>query len=221
MILSGMILIGMFDSPFVRRVAISMTLLGMPFEHRNWSVGKDFEKIRDYNPLGRVPVLVLDTGECLIESAMILDHLDEQAGARALLPAHGDARRRALRIIALVTGAADKGFQLVFEQVFRPADKHHAPWTDRCRDQMQGALRELDQICAAVADREWLVGDALSQADITLACYVTYLRDAIALDLAATPALRARVERCETLPVFRQFYLPFDAPVPTRKAEPA
>jgi len=62
-----MILIGMFDSPFVRRVAVSMHLLDLPFEHRNWSVGKDFDQIRRYNPLGRVPTLVLDDGESLIE----------------------------------------------------------------------------------------------------------------------------------------------------------
>jgi glutathione S-transferase len=79
-----MLLIGMFDSPFVRRVAITLKLLGIPFEHGNWSVGKDFERIRHYNPLGRVPTLVLDNGEVLIESAAILDYLDELAGARAL-----------------------------------------------------------------------------------------------------------------------------------------
>jgi glutathione S-transferase len=76
-----MILIGMFDSPFVRRVAISMTLLEIPFEHRNWSVGKDFDRIREYSPLGRVPVLVLDDGRVLPESSMILDHLDQPHGS--------------------------------------------------------------------------------------------------------------------------------------------
>jgi drug/metabolite transporter (DMT)-like permease len=72
-----MILIGMFDSPFVRRVAVTMNLLKIPFEHRNWSVGKDFDRIREFNPLGRVPTLVLDDGESLIESAAILDYLDD------------------------------------------------------------------------------------------------------------------------------------------------
>ena len=82
-----MILIGMFDSPFVRRVAVSMNLLELPFEHRNWSVGKDFELIRQFNPLGRVPALVLADGESLIDSAAILDFLDDLVGPeRALLP---------------------------------------------------------------------------------------------------------------------------------------
>ena len=96
-----MILIGMFDSPFVRRVAVSMNLLGMAFEHRNWSVGKDFELIRQFNPLGRVPTLVQPDGEALIESTAILDCLDEFAepGARAAA-AFGQGSAR---------GAADHG----------------------------------------------------------------------------------------------------------------
>ena len=226
-----MILIGMFDSPFVRRVAISATLLQMPFEHRNWSVGKDFDRIREHNPLGRVPALILDDresangeseiGETLIESAMILDYLDDRVGSeKALLPVHGELRRRTLKLIALATGAVDKGIQQVFERVFRPASKRHAPWIDRCRGQMHGALAELDRRCAASSDRAWLVGNAMTQADITLACYVTYLGDALPLDLAMYPAMRARIERCEALPVFRQFYVPFDAPVPSQ-AQPA
>ena len=212
-----MILIGMFDSPFVRRVAVSATVLGLPFEHRNWSVGKDFERIRAYNPLGRVPVWVLDSGEALIESAMILDHLDQVAGpTRALLPAAGDARRDALKTLALASGAVDKGIQIVFERIFRPEDKRHAPWTDRCRAQMLAAIAELEARCVAVADRDWLVGDTLGQADITLACFITYLRDAVPVALDAYPSLQARLARLEGLPVFRQFYLPFDAPVPIK-----
>ena len=78
-----MMLIGMFDSPFVRPVAISMKLLDIPFEHADWSVGKDFERIRRYNPLGRVPTLVLDDGEALMETSAILDYLDERVGPGA------------------------------------------------------------------------------------------------------------------------------------------
>lgn len=207
-----MILIGMFDSPFVRRVAISMTQLAMPFEHRNWSVGRDAARIREFNPLARVPTLVLDSGEVLIESAMILDYLDQKAGAeRALLPAFGEARRRALSLIALATGAADKGIQTVYERIFRPPEMNYAPWTQRCLAQMHAAIAELETRCAAVRG-EWLVGDKLSQVEITLACYLTYLREAVPFDLAAYPALDAHVARCEALPVFRQFYVPFDPP---------
>jgi glutathione S-transferase len=71
-----MILIGQYDSPFVRRVAIAMRLYGLPFEHRPWSAFSDAEKIAPYNPLRRVPTLVLDDGEAVIESTIILDYLD-------------------------------------------------------------------------------------------------------------------------------------------------
>ena len=207
-----MILIGMFDSPFVRRVAVSMDLLGVRFEHRDWSVGKDQARIREFNPLGRVPTLVLDDGEVLVESAMILDHLDQQAGPeRALLPPAGEARRSAQGLIALASGALDKGVQQVYERIFRPAEKRHEPWLQRCAGQMRGALGELEARCAATTS-EWLAGDGLSQADITLACYLTYMQEAVPVDLAAYAALHARVARCEALPVFRKYYLAFDPP---------
>lgn len=216
-----MILIGMFDSPFVRRVAVSMDALGMPFEHRNWSVGRDFDRIRAYNPLGRVPTLVLDDGEALIESALILDRLDQQVGsARALLPPAGDARRKVQHFIALATGAVDKGIHLVIERVFKPADKQHPPWIERCRAQVRGALSALDALCAKAGDGAWLLGDSITQADITLTCFVTYLRDALPETLAQYPALRARVEACESRPLFRHRYMPFEAPVSERGLEP-
>src|SRR5512147_2321297 len=97
-----MLLIGMFDSPFVRRVAVSMKVLGIPFEHANWSVGKDFDRIREYNPLGRVPTLVTDDRLKLMESSAILDYLDERVGPeRALLPRSGPERRAALNLMAM------------------------------------------------------------------------------------------------------------------------
>ena len=204
----------MFDSPYVRRVAIAMTLLGLEFEHRNWSVGKDFDRIREYSPVGRVPALVLDSGEVLAESAMILDYLDSLAGPqRALLPVEGVARRQALRLIGLATGAADKAIMIVIERVFRPEEKRHAPWTDRCLVQVEGALAELEKQCAA-RNGQWLVGEAISLADITVACNATYAREAVPLDLSAYPQLLAHVERCEALPVFARFHVPFDAPKP-------
>ena len=101
-----MLLIGMFDSPFVRRVAISLEALQLDFEHRNWSVGRDFDRIRAYSPLGRVPVLVLDGGEVLTESAAILEYLDRRVGPeRALTPAAAADALPLLRLMAFATGA--------------------------------------------------------------------------------------------------------------------
>jgi glutathione S-transferase len=207
-----MILIGMFDSPFVRRVAVTMHLLNLSFEHRNWSVGKDFDRIREYNPLGRVPTLVLDDRECLIDSGAILDFLDEMAGPeQALLPASGAARRAALRLMAIASGAAEKGVLQIYESVFRPEAKRHAPWVERCRAQMQGALKELERLSMARAGN-WLVADRMTQADITVACVFKFLCNALAIDENGYPGLSALSRTCELLPAFRAIGAEFHAP---------
>jgi len=210
-----MILIGMFDSPYVRRVGVSMRLLGIDFEHANWSVGRDFEHIREHNPLGRVPTLVLDDGDSLIESAAILDYLDELAGNdRALLPVSGPQRRDALRLMALATGAADKGIAQVYEKIFRPPEKSHRPWTERCRLQMEAALAELDKYCEARGPSQWLLGEHLTQADVTTACVFAYLNEALELQ-ASGPAYSAISKLsacCEALPEFSDVKAPFFPP---------
>ena len=115
-----MFLIGQYDSPFVRRVAIAMRLYGLAFEHRPWSTFGEGDKIAPFNPLRRVPTLVLDDGEALIESAAILDYLDELVGPdMAMIAARGPERRRALKTIALATGLGDKSVSLVYERVLR------------------------------------------------------------------------------------------------------
>ncbi len=210
-----MILIGMFDSPFVRRVAISMKLLGIPFEHKNWSVGKDQAQIRKYNPLGRTPTLVTDDGEVLTESSAILDYLDDRIGReRALLPVTGAPRRKALRLMALATGAAEKGVLQAYEVLFRPSEKRHEPWVQRCREQMHGALAALDRAAAEIPEGDWLVDEGLTQADITVASVFGFLDDALKLDPKQYPALRRHVARCEKLPVFKAIKAPFFPPAP-------
>lgn len=213
-----MILIGMYDSPFVRRVAVTLKLLGLPFEHRDWSVGKDFERIRAFNPLGRVPTLVLDppaeseVGEVLIDSAAILDHLDELAGERALLPRSGPSRRKALRLMALATGAADKGVAQLYERAFRPEDKRHDPWLRRCRDQVQLALDELDRAAKSIEPGAWLGGSTFGQADLTVACAFTFLVDAGLADPPSHRGLARLAERVEAMPEMRATRLTFVPP---------
>ena len=197
-----MLLIGMFDSAFVRRVAISMTILGVPFEHVPWSVGKDFERIRQHNPLGRVPTLVTDEGEALIESAAILDYLDGLVGPeRALLPPSGRSRRDALRLMSIATGAAEKGLLQIYETVFRPTEKRHEPWLTRCRAQMHAALAELERASSARGSG-WLLGAALTQADITVVCVRDFLHDAFQFTSALYPSLGELSARCGERPEF-------------------
>jgi len=209
------LLIGMFDSPFVRRVAVSMQLLDIGYEHADWSVGRDFERIRQHNPLGRVPTLVLDDGEVLSESAAILDYLDDRVGpAHALLPAAGSGRREALQQMALAIGAAEKGREQIYERAFRPPEKRHEPWLERCRAQMHGGLAAIERRSEARGAQSWLVGSALSQADITVSCAFTFLRESLRPDDLSPryPRLAALVDRCETLAAFQSTHVPFFSP---------
>src|ERR1700744_2463339 len=103
-------LLGYYESPFVRRVGVTLHLYGMPFVHRPLRTMADLDatEIRANNPLGRIPALVLDDGGVLIDSPFIIDWLDEQAGERALVPREGPERRQVNRLVALAQGAAEK-----------------------------------------------------------------------------------------------------------------
>jgi len=206
-------LIGMLDSPFVRRVAISLQLLDLPYEHCNWSVGRDFDQIRAYSPLGRVPALVLDDGAVLTESSAVLDYVDDRVGAaRALLPPTGLPRREALRLMAHAVGAAEKGRDQVYETAMRPTEKVHAPWAQRLQAQMHGALSVLEA-AAELRGAGWLVGESLTQADITVACAATFLGDTVLPDLASRyPRLGGFTARCEALAPFVATRTPFFMP---------
>src|ERR1051326_9256429 len=117
-----MILVGQYDSPYVRRVAISLRVLGFEYRHDTRSVFADFDAMRKVNPLGRIPSLVLDGGETLIDSAAIVDWLDETVGPeRALLPRAGAERKHALRRIAPATGALGKAGMGTAERAVPPA----------------------------------------------------------------------------------------------------
>lgn len=162
-----MILVGRYLSPFVRRVAATMMLYGIPFERRVLSAVKDGDAVRGFNPLGRVPALVLDDGETLIESGAILDYLDQRVGPeRALTPTSGTARRRALRLVAFATGAAEKSVAAVYERQRRPANKVHPPWAEHCEAQARAGFAALE----AAAGDGWLVDGRLTQADVSAVC---------------------------------------------------
>jgi len=206
------ILIGQYDSPFVRRVGIALRLYGMDFEHRPWSTFGDAEKLAAYNPLRRVPTLVLDDGEVLIESTAMLDHLDEVAGPeRALIAAAGPARRKALRICALATGLSDKGVSLLYERVLRK--ERSELWIERCRTQVAGVLDVLEAERAELRSAYWF-GAKPGHADIAVACAIRFTREANP-DLFSDegfPALAAHAARCEDLAVFRDIVQPLVPP---------
>jgi glutathione S-transferase len=162
-----------------------------------------------------VPALVRPDGETLIDSVAILDFIDDTVGReRALLPPSGGGRRQALHIISLALGAADNGLLLLHE-LARPEDKRYAPWIERCRNQMHGALAEIDRL-AQMHSGEWLVGGRMTQADITAACVFSFVCDALDVGQAwvVYPGLTAITARCEALPAFAKFRAKFVAPDP-------
>ena len=198
-----MILVGQYDSPYTRRVAVSLHMLGFAFEHDTRSVFGDFDSMRRTNPLGRIPSLVLEDGEVLIDSVAILDWLDQTVGpGRALLPAAGKPRRRALQLVALASGAVDKAGAAAYERIIRPKAYRWPDWIARCRTQAEGAL-------AALEGHDWPVSARLDQPAITTACMLRYVQMTDP-DLLGDryPRLAHLSQRCEAMPEFRATYPP-------------
>jgi glutathione S-transferase len=203
------ILIGQYDSPFVRRTAIALDLYGLSYEHRPWSVWANEAELAKVSPLRRVPVLVLDDGEALVDSFSILDYLDERVGPeRALYPVAGAARRAALKVTALATGFADKAVSLFYEGLLH--EPPAAKWADRCRRQILETLGMLESDRATRTTPYWF-GTELTHADIAVACALRFTREAhpTGLDLGEHRALQAHAARCEALDVFRRIQQPF------------
>lgn len=196
-----MILVGQYDSPYVRRVAITLHHYGIPFARNTISVFSQADQMAAINPLVRIPSLVLDDGDVLIDSAAILDHLDEVAGpAVALVPRKRDERRRVMQLIAIATGAIDKAAAQVYERYFHTADAVSENWLARSRDQMRGGLAYLEGRLAG----EWLALDRFTQADVTTAALIGYLKLRVPeVDVSRDyPRLAALAARCEEMPAF-------------------
>ncbi len=168
-------LIGGYGSPFVRRVAVSLNFLGFDWEQEAVSVFDSPDPVKKHNPLVRVPTLVLDDGEGLVESYAILDALDDMADdAKRLIPAGGAERRAVMQLTAVSTGTMDKAVWAYYEGRFHPAEKVHEPWVEHNDGQVMGGLGHLD-VCAAKAGDGWLAGTGrISQADISATVAITF-----------------------------------------------
>jgi glutathione S-transferase len=200
----SLLLIGQYDSPFVRRVAVALQVYGLPYEHAPWSVWSEADRVARYTPLRRVPALVLDDRETLYDSATILDALDEMTATEPLLPRTGPIRRRGLRICALATGAADKGVSLLYENLLR--SQQSQTWVDRCLTQIRATLDTLESDLSESSSTPYWLGDRLSHADIAATCALRFLTEAHAphFDIPAThPRLAALAARCEARDEFR------------------
>ncbi len=167
-------LFGRYASPFVRRVAVTLRQYGIPYGHvAVMPFGDAKNTLREKNPIARVPVLELDDGECLVDSAVILDHLDSiGAPKRALVPPSGAARRHVLTCLAIETGVMDKLVAVLYERHFRPKEKWHQPWIDACEAQVRDGFSWLENRF----EGHWLCGNHMTQADLSLAVFWSFGR---------------------------------------------
>jgi len=197
-------LIGMLDSPYVRRVAITARLLGLPFEHEAVSVFRHYDVFAAINPVVKAPTLVTDDGVVLMDSGLIIEHLERLAG-RSLSPADLSAHARAQRILGLALAASEKTVSLVYEHNLRPEEKRHAPWIDRVRGQLAEAWRLLEAEVAAPP-----AGFEGSLAWLTCAVVWTFAKRTWpeAVDPAVCPTLVALTARAEATEAF--LAAPFD-----------
>jgi glutathione S-transferase len=196
-------LIGMLDSPYVRRVAISLQLLGLSFEHRSISVFSTFEQFRQINPVVKAPSLICDDGEVLMDSTLIIEYAEALAtGRRSLMPSAPHERRDTLREIGLALAACEKSIQIVYERNLRPAEKLHEPWIRRVTGQLLAAFQilETDLIARPLA----VTSAAINQAGVSVAVAWQFTQQMLpeVVPGANYPALREFSAKAEALPEF-------------------
>ncbi|MBI3368456.1 MAG: glutathione S-transferase [Burkholderiales bacterium] len=194
-------LIGMLDSPYVRRVAISLQRLGLPFIHRSISVFRGFAQFQQINPVVKAPTLVCDDGTVLMDSTLILHYAEAVAPpGRRLMPTEPAALALSLETIGLALAACEKSVQIVYERKLRPPEKQHAPWLERVSGQMLTAFDALEAQLAAQA----LPLDRIDQAGISVAVTWHFARQMLPELLSASthPRLQAFSTQAEALPEF-------------------
>jgi len=209
----GMVkLIGNYLSPYVRRVAVSLNALELPYELQALFVFKEPDKVRAHNPVVRIPTLLLDDGDVLVESYAILDELDQMVGpARALTPPSGKQRRHVMKVTAVALASVEKAQWAFYEGRVRPPEKVHEEWIAHNERQVLGGLRFLDELASRLPDDGWIAGgERLSQADITTVVAYTFANAVRPqLNLAQeVPALAKFAARCEDMPIFTRAPLP-------------
>ncbi len=192
----------MLDSPYVRRVAISLHLLELPFTHENLSVFRDYDAFAAINPVVKAPTLVTGDGMVLMDSTLILEHAEQLAGDdRSLMPAALAEHAHCQRILGLALAACEKSVQIVYERMVRPEEKRYPAWIDRVSGQLNAAYRLLEaEIAAGPRGADpWLFGPALSQADITSAVAWRFTREMIpdVVPIEPFPTLAALSARAE------------------------
>jgi glutathione S-transferase len=197
-------LIGMLDSPFVRRVAISLECLGVPFEHEAVSVFSTFERFQAINPVVKAPTLVCDDGEVMMDSSLILQFVEATAAnGRSLWPSDAREARHDFRAVSLALAGCEKSAQTLYERNLRPAAARHEPWLARVRGQLLAAYAGLE---AELAKRPAAFA-GMTQASISAAIAWQFTHSELAWLVAAEahPRLVEHSARMERRPEFSRY----------------
>lgn len=195
-------LVGMLDSPYVRRVAVSLRYLEIPFEQSEISVFRSIEAFGKINPLLKAPSFVCDDGEVLMDSTLILEYAERLPKVeKTLMPEALSDYQKAIRLIGLGLNACDKTVQIEYERK-RPSDKQHQPWIERIHSQLTAAYDLLEAQAANTHD--WLVDGQFSQADLTVsvAWQFTQFMMSDAIDINKYPAISVLSQKAEARPEF-------------------
>lgn len=196
-------LIGMLDSPYVRRVAISLQLLGLRFEHQSVSVFRNFDQFEQINPVVKAPSLICDDGEVLMDSTLILEYAEALADPRrTLMPRSVVELQGVLKVIGLALAACEKSVQIYYERELRPVEKQHEPWLDRVCGQLLAAYAALE----AEIERRPLdaTRTGINQAGVSVAVAWQFTQQVLPGVVAAAdyPLLCEFAARAEALPEF-------------------
>lgn len=203
-------LIGMLDSPYVRRVAISLDLLGVAFEHEAVSVFSTFERFQAINPVVKAPTLVADDGTVLMDSSLILQYVEgAHTAGRSLWSTDPATLLAEFRAVGLALAACEKSVQMVYERQLRPVTAQHEPWLQRVRGQLLAAYAALEE---QVKQRPALFKGKHSQAVVSAAVAWQFTQSMLApeVDARRHPALAALSARLEQESEFLKY--PPDGP---------
>jgi glutathione S-transferase len=157
-------------SPFGRKARIATSVLGLDgkIKVEPASTQDDNDPLVQQNPLGKVPVLILDDGSALFDSPVLLEYLDVLAGGGRILPKDNKARFEALRLQALADGILDAGILVVYEGRYRPPEMAVKGWLDRQSGKIARAVAALEQSPPSL-------GSPPTVGEITVACALGYL----------------------------------------------
>lgn len=196
-------LIGMLDSPYVRRVAISLQLLGLRFEHQSLSVFRTFPEFQRINPVVKAPTLVCDDGTVLMDSALILEYAEAMARPRTLVPAGLPGLQHDLRLTGLALAACEKSVQIYYEGSLRPPEKRHEPWVNRITGQLLAAYEALERELAREPVAS-VASSSLSQGVLSTAVAWHFTQRMLpeVAPAAGFPLLAALSDAAEALPEF-------------------